>query len=170
MTALRIGAIVLVAAIVQVSILSSAPLLGAQFDLLLVALVSIALLRGSVVGATAGFTAGLIVDVTTMNTLGLSALLLTVAGFWAGRYAETTGRGRPQAPFLAIGAATAVVWFGAYGLHFMLGSTVDPSRGLVPVLPAILWGVVLVYPVHSLLGRLVGTAERPERREVELVV
>ncbi len=171
LAAVRIAAVVVAAAVVQVSVLAAVPVLGAAPDLLLVSVVSIALLRGAIVGSVAGFTAGLLVDVATMDILGVSALLLTVVGFWAGRYGETTGRGRPQAPLLAVCAATVVTWIGAYALHYLLGSTIDASRGLVPVLPAIVWGAALVYPVHSLMRRVVGTSDPPARaREVELVV
>ena len=61
-------------------------------------LVSVALLRGAVTGAVTGFFAGLIVDVATLGTLGLTALLLTLVGYWVGRYGETTGRARPARP------------------------------------------------------------------------
>jgi rod shape-determining protein MreD len=171
MTIVRIAILVFVAAIIQVSVLSAAPVLGAPADLLLAVVVSTALLRGSVAGAVAGFGAGLLVDVATMGTLGVWALLLTVTGFWIGRYAETTGRGRPQAPLIAMSAATLAVWFGAYALSYLLGTTVDASRGLVPVLPAVVWGAIVVYPVFLLVRRFVGTDEPPARaREVELVV
>jgi rod shape-determining protein MreD len=171
MAAVKVALVVFAAAVLQVSIFTSVPVLRAPPDVLLVALVSIGLLRGSITGAVAGFCGGLLVDVATLGTLGVSALLLTVVGFWVGRYGETTGRGRPQAPLIAVVAATVVVWVGAYTLHYLLGSTVDASRGLVPVLPAVVWGALLVYPVHALLRRAVGSGGQPERaREVELVV
>jgi rod shape-determining protein MreD len=169
--AIRVAAVVFVAAIVQVAVLSGVPVLGAPPDLLLVALVSIALLRGSAAGAVAGFAAGLLVDVATMGTLGVAALLLSVTGFWVGRYGETTGRGRPHAPLVAACAATLAAWLGAYALHYLLGETVAASRGLVPVLPALVWSAALVYPVHAVLSRFVGAADpAPQGREVELVV
>ena len=95
-------------AIMQVSAFSAISIGGGGPDVLLVTLVAIALLRGSITGAVAGFLAGLIVDVTTLGTLGLTSLLLTLAGYWAGRYGETTGRGRPHAPLVATVAATRV--------------------------------------------------------------
>ena len=56
--------------------------------------VCIALAAGSIAGAVAGFAGGLLVDVMTLGTLGTTSLVLTLAGYWAGRYGETTGRGR----------------------------------------------------------------------------
>ncbi len=167
----RLAAAVFVAAIVQVSALSSLTVLGGTPDLLLVVLVVAGLLRGSVVGAVAGFAGGLILDVATLGTLGLTALLLTVAGYWAGRYGETTGRGRRQAPLVAVVGITLLAGVAAYVLAFMLGEAVSPRIALLPILPALLLNAVLAYPVHRLLGRVVGGDPFVERkREVELLV
>ena len=107
---LRPAALVFIAAIVQVSMLGPhASIFGGTPDVLLVTLVCVALLRGSITGAVAGFAGGLIVDISTMGTLGVTALLLTVAGYWAGRYGETTGRNRAHAVPLAVAVITILV-------------------------------------------------------------
>src|SRR2546421_11132743 len=90
-------------------------------SVVLVALLSIALLRGSVFGAIAGFGTGLLLDVATLGTLGVTSLLLTVFGFWIGRYGETTARDRFHAPFLSVATVTALYAFGLIGLQFVLG-------------------------------------------------
>jgi len=56
--AFKVGVLVFLAAILQVSVFSSVDILRGTPDLLLVMLVAVALLRGSVVGAAAGFWAG----------------------------------------------------------------------------------------------------------------
>lgn len=169
--AVRIALIVFVVAILQVSAFSSLTTGGGGPNVLLVTLVAVALLRGAVTGAVTGFAAGLIVDVATLGTLGLTALLLTLAGYWAGRYGETTGRARSHAPLAAAVAATLFVELGGYGLHSLLGEPVA-ARAVLAGLPAsILWNALLAYPVYGLVRRLVGAAEREERaREVELLV
>jgi rod shape-determining protein MreD len=170
LTVARVGLAVFVASIFQASALSSVEMLGAAPDLLLVVVVAIALLRGSIAGAAAGFLGGLLIDLVTMSTLGVSSLLLTAAGYWAGRYGETTGRDRAQAPLVAVMAITLLVGIGGYGLHFMLGDSVSAHLSLVPLLPALLWNALLAYPVHRLLRNVVGTDERVERaREMEIV-
>ena len=83
-----------VAAILQVTIFSQIDILGGYPDVVLLTLVAVALLRGSIYGAAAGFFAGLIVDTANLATLGVTSLLLTIAGYWIGRYGETTGRDR----------------------------------------------------------------------------
>ena len=94
-----IAVLVFLAALFQVTIFTTLELFGGTADLLLVALIGIALLRGSVAGALAGFFGGLLLDVLTLDTLGVTALVLALAGFWTGRYGETTGRGRRSPPW-----------------------------------------------------------------------
>ena len=84
----------------------------------------VALLRGTIYGAVAGFWAGLLVDTANLGTLGVTSLLLTVAGYWIGRYGETTGRDRTHAPFLSVGVVTVLYSFGALIVDYMLGDPV----------------------------------------------
>ena len=90
-------------------------------SIVLVALLSIALLRGSVFGAVAGFGTGLLLDTATLGTLGVTSLLLTVGGFWIGRYGETTARDRFHAPFVSVAVVTVLYAFGQLVLQFVLG-------------------------------------------------
>jgi rod shape-determining protein MreD len=169
--AVRIALIVFVVSILQVSAFSSISILGAAPDVLLVTLVAVGLLRGAIAGAVAGFAAGLIVDVATLGTLGATSLLLTLAGFWAGRYGETTGRGRPHAPLVAVLAATVFVDVGGYVLDSLLGGPVIMREVVLSLPAALALNGALAYPVFALIRRLVGATERAERaREVELVV
>jgi rod shape-determining protein MreD len=169
--AMKIAALLFVVTIMQVSAFSSVRTGGAAPDILLVTLVAVALLRGSITGAVAGFLAGLVVDITTLGTLGLTSLLLTLAGYWAGRYGETTGRGRPHAPLVATVAATVFVELGGYCLDSLLGGPVAMRSALLALPAAVIWNALLAYPVFGLVRTLVGTTERVERaREVELLV
>src|SRR4029079_2450331 len=97
----KAAALLFVAAVAQVFIFSQAQVFGAVPDVLLVTLVALSLLRGSVVGAVGGFLAGLVVATPSLGTLGLTSLVLTLAGYWIGRYGETTGRDRAHAPVLS---------------------------------------------------------------------
>jgi len=172
-SSLKIAALVFVAAIVQVSMLAPhAVVYGGTPDVLLVTLVCVALLRGSIAGAVAGFAGGLIVDIATLGTLGVTALLLTVAGYWAGRYGETTGRDRAHAVPLAVAVITILVAFGGLGLHYMLGEEVSARRALVTtLLPAVALNVLVAWPVIRLCRVLLRTRGGADRtREVELGV
>ena len=165
------AAIVFAAAIFQVTLVASIVVVGGTADLLLVVLVAIALLRGSITGAAAGFAGGLLVDVATLGTLGVNALLLSVAGFWAGRYGETTGRDRSHAPLLAVAAVTVAVAIFGYLLHVMLGEDVSARHALVTsLLPAVVLNVLLAVPVHAACRLLLRPSRPAQRaREVELL-
>jgi rod shape-determining protein MreD len=155
------AAVVFLAAVVQVTVLSTVSVLGGTPDLVLVTLVAVALLRGSIFGAIAGFGAGLIVDTANLETLGLTSLLLTLAGYWIGRYGETTGRDRTHAPFVSVAVVTALYSFGALILHYMLDDPVSARVVLIDSLPpALLFNLLLTLPVYALCRRLFGSSER----------
>jgi rod shape-determining protein MreD len=171
-SAIRASLLVALVAIVQVSILAPISILGGTPDALLVTLVCLALLRGSVAGAIAGFAGGLLVDTATLGTLGITALLLTVAGYWAGRYSETTGRGRAHAVPLTVAVMTVLVALGGLGLHYMLGETVSAHRAVVTtLLPAIPLNLLLAWPLNRLCRALLGPPTGAQRAaEVQLLV
>jgi rod shape-determining protein MreD len=171
-TALRALAVVFFAALLQAVVVSSTFVFGGAPDLLLVVVVALGLLRGSVAGAVLGFVGGLVVDVVTLDTLGVTSLVLTLAGFWAGRYAETTGRGRALAPLLSVGVITVLAAIFGLVLHYMLGEAVSAHQALLTtLLPALLLNLLLAYPVYWLVRKLVGERVVLEPSgEVELVV
>lgn len=151
----KVGALVFVAAILQVTIFSSVEILGGSPDVVLLTLMGIAFLRGSIYGAGAGFAAGLIVDTANLATLGVTSLLLTIAGYWIGRYGETTGRDRTHAPFVSVAVVTVLYSIGALILHYMLGDPASAHRVLVEALPfELLFNLLLTLPVYALARRL----------------
>jgi rod shape-determining protein MreD len=166
----KAAALLFVAAVVQVTLLSTIRILGGTADLVLVTLVAVALLRGSIFGAAAGFGVGLVIDTAYLETLGLTSLLLTIAGYWIGRYGETTGRDRTHAPFLSVAVVTILYAFGALVLHYMLGDPVSARRVLVDALPPqLLFNLVLTLPVYALCRRLLRPAGQLEGAEVRLL-
>jgi rod shape-determining protein MreD len=158
--AAKIALVVLTAAILQVTIFAAIDLSGGGPDLLLVTLVAVALLRGPVAGACAGFFGGLVSDVATLETLGLTSLVLTVAGYWIGRYGETTGRDRAHAPLLSVVVVSVLYTVGAYVLHFVLGDDVSARRALLTSIPpTILFNVLLTVPVYASVRRFLRPGE-----------
>jgi rod shape-determining protein MreD len=159
----KAAVLVFVASILQVTIFSDVEILGGSPDVVLLTLVAIALLRGSIYGAAAGFAAGLLVDTANLGTLGVTSLLLTLAGYWIGRYGETTGRDRGHAPFVSVAVATVLVQFGALILHYMLGDSVSARRVLLEALPPkVALNLLLTLPVYALTRRLLALASQPE--------
>jgi rod shape-determining protein MreD len=159
----KVGALVFLAGILQVTIFSDIDILRGYPDVVLLTLVAIALLRGSIYGAGAGFAAGLLVDTANLATLGVTSLLLTLAGYWIGRYGETTGRDRAHAPFVSVAVATILVQFGALFLHYMLGDQVSARTVLVEALPPkVALNLLLTLPVYALVRRVLALGSQPE--------
>jgi rod shape-determining protein MreD len=167
--AAKAAAVVFCAAIAQVSVFSGVHLLGGTPDVLLLTLVAVALLRGPVYGAVAGFAAGLVVDIANLATLGVTSLLLTLAGYWIGRYGEAAGRDRNHAPFLSVVVVTFLYAVGSLALHFLLGEPAPARRVLLESLfPNIFLNLLVTWPIYALCRRLFSTgAERA--REVRLI-
>jgi len=166
----KIAVLLFVAAVAQVSIFSQIDVFGAAPDLLLVTLVAVSLLRGSVAGAVGGFFAGLIVDTATFGQLGLTSLMLTFAGYWIGRYGETTGRDRAHAPFLSVAVVTVLYAFGLLLVHFFLGERAPAVPVLRGILPTIAMNLLLTAPVYALVRRLLRPAGRSDlSTEVQLL-
>jgi rod shape-determining protein MreD len=159
----KVGALVFLAGILQVTIFSDIDILSGYPDVVLLTLVAIALLRGSIYGAGAGFAAGLLVDTANLATLGVTSLLLTLAGYWIGRYGETTGRDRAHAPFVSVAVATILVQFGALFLHYMLGDQVSARTVLVEALPPkVALNLLLTLPLYALVRRVLALRSQPE--------
>ena len=152
---LKAAVVFFVAVVVQVAIVSAFEPGGGTADLVLVSLTAVALLRGSVFGAVAGFYAGFLLDTANLGTLGLSSLLLTLIGYWIGRYGETTGRDRAHAPLLAIAVVTVLYALGSLAMNYLLGEPVSARSGLVDALPVqIVLNLLLTIPVYALCRRL----------------
>lgn len=169
--AAAIAVLVFAAALLQATIFAALDVLGGTPDLLLLTLIGIALLRGAVVGAVAGFCGGLLLDVVTLDTLGVTSLLLALAGYWTGRYGETTGRGRVHAPLLAVVAVTVLVGVLGFGLHFLIGEEVSGRRVFVEtLLPTVGLNLLVATPVFALCRRLLRPLDLQERTaEVQLL-
>ncbi len=158
--------IVFLAAILQVSVFSSVTIVGGIPDILFVALVSVALLRGSIAGSACGFLGGLLLDTAMLGTLGFTSLLYTVVGYWVGRYGETTGRDRAHAPFLAVAVVTVLYAIGALALHFVLGEPAPARAVLVDTLfQDLALNLLVTIPVYALTRRVLKPSERTERFE-----
>lgn len=165
-----IAVFVFLAALLQVTLIASIDIAGGSADLLLLALLPIAFLRGSVTGAVAGFFGGLLVDVMTLDTLGITALLYALAGYWAGRYGETTGRDRVHAPPLTVLVATIGIAYAGFALHFLLGEEVSARLALFEaLLPSLALNLILGVPVYALGRSVLSRRESDRVAEVQLL-
>jgi rod shape-determining protein MreD len=154
------------AAMAQIAIVNGFELVEGRADVVLLCVVGVALLRGPVFGACAGFYAGLIVDVGTLGNLGLTSLLLTLAGYWVGRFGQATSNEKNQIArvLIAVTLATIGVAVGDLVVHLLLGDSVSVGTIVVrAILPTLALNVVLAVPAYALLRRLFPPPARPVR-------
>jgi rod shape-determining protein MreD len=162
--AAKAAGMVFLAAILQASVFSSVTILNGTPDLLLVTIICIALLRGPIVGAAAGFWGGLLLDTANLATLGVTSLLLMFAGYWTGRYGETNGRDRAHAPFVSVAVITFLYALGSLAFHFVLGEPA-PARTVLwtTLFQGIALNLILTWPVYKLSGLILPQPGRRER-------
>jgi rod shape-determining protein MreD len=169
---LKAAGVVFAAFLAEIAIFGPLQIGGGSADVVLVTVALVALLSGSVVGAVAGFWAGLLLDTATLGTLGVTALLLTLVGFWCGRYGETTARDRAHAPFLAVAVVTVLTALGNLVLQFTLGEPTSARWMLVDsLIPQLVMNVLLTLPLYVVLRPLFARRRLSTAlaREVELV-
>lgn len=149
---LLLAGLVLLAVLVQTSLVARLPLPGQAPDLVLVVVLAAGVGAGRTVGLSTGFGAGLLADSQTDHELGRLALAYLVAGYLAGRlHDDDRGRGRDGRSrtigFLGVllGAVAALAVYLAQGLT--LG---DPRTALSALSPGLLSAIaydLLLVPV-----------------------
>ncbi len=82
--ALVLAAVIVVALVLESTLLAHLQLAGARPDLLVLAVIAVAMACGPVTGATFGFAAGLVSDLQFAAPVGVSALIYTAIGFAMG--------------------------------------------------------------------------------------
>lgn len=169
----KAAATMTLATIVQVAFVNGFELAEGRTDVAVVVLVCIALLRGPLFGAVCGFWAGLIVDVATLGTLGLTSLLLTVAGYWAGRLGELTSQHGNQRSriLLAVTLITVGVQIGSLVVHLLLGDSASVGALLGRVLlPTLLLNVAVGFPLYWLFRKVLPPPPSRRERMQEVVI
>ena len=157
--ALRIGLILLVTVILQLSFVSYLSLLGATPNVIPVVVVSLGLLGGAVTGAVCGFAAGLLLDALLLQTLGVSSMVLLSIGYLAGRYREGFEITNSLVPPLLAGGFTLVGAAGFAAIQLLLG--VDAPVSLLflrEILVQGLLAVLFAIPIYPLVRRILAPA------------
>lgn len=78
------GAIIVVALVIQLTLINSVTILGLKPDLIMVVVVVFSLRKGEKEGTISGFASGLLQDIFSTSLLGINALAKTVIGFTCG--------------------------------------------------------------------------------------
>jgi rod shape-determining protein MreD len=108
---LVLAAVLVAAVLVQSTVLAAVRLAGVRPDLLVLAVVSVAVATDAATGAAFGFAAGLVADLLFDLPVGVSALVYTAAGFAVGAVRLYLTSHRPLVHMVLAGAASlASVW------------------------------------------------------------
>jgi rod shape-determining protein MreD len=146
---LALAVVLVVAVLIQSTVLARLRLAGARPDLLVLAVVSVAVATDPTTGAVFGFVAGLVSDLLFDLPVGVSALVYTAVGFAVGTVRVYVTSHRPLVHLVLAGAASlASVWCCGLLLRvFDLSSwaTVTRAGPLVALYNLLL--TPLVYPV-----------------------
>lgn len=134
--------------IIQLAVVSQFRIFGVVPDIVPVLVVSIGLLGGASAGATSGFIAGFIIDLTLVQTMGVSSLLLTIGGYAAGRLRELRDPVHPLTSS-AVGASASVFFTVGFGImQFSLGQPApEPLTMLWQTLLSGVYGALLAPPI-----------------------
>ena len=158
---------VLVAIVLQISLVNELRIADAIGDLVLVVVVAAGITGGADRGATYGFAAGLAFDLLVDSPFGLTALTYALVGYGVGVVATTLQRTSGWWP-VAIGAAAGVA---QAVLYTSLGNLVGVGYpfGDVPAIALALALVtaVLVVPMERVLWWVHGA---PEADRLEVVL
>jgi rod shape-determining protein MreD len=129
--------LVIVAMVIQVSVLARLHLPGAVPDLLLLTVLGLALVYGHVGGALVGFGAGLLADLAPPadHAAGRYALVLCLVGYLAGLVKPENGRLKSATGPMAVVVAAAVGTTLLYaGVGALVGDTAARHVGLSSLL------------------------------------
>jgi rod shape-determining protein MreD len=163
----RVGGLLLVAVIVQLSALSQLNVLGGHADLVVLVVAAVAYYGGSVTGTATGFAAGLLLDLLTGATMGASSLVLTAVGYGVGRFREVRDPSHGLLP-VAVGTAATAAWvvaFAAVSLMLDIGARVSPLV-IREMILTILLNALLALPVFTGCRKLLRPALAVDPLEV----
>jgi rod shape-determining protein MreD len=156
------GLLLVLAVLVQTVVFSPMRLHGAEPDVVLVVVVAFAIATDSATGSAMGFVGGLLLDVVPPadGTVGRWALILTLAGWLAGKYRLTAERG-VLSPLLVVAGIAPAALLGYAGLGLLLGDPRVTGTGIASSVPfATLYDVVLSPFVVPTVGALIRRTRR----------
>jgi len=165
--ALRIAALALVLVFVQIGVVSEVPLFGVNVDLSPLVVAFVGLLCGSTLGAMSGFAIGLLVDLTLVQTLGVTSFIFTLIGYWSGRLRELRDPQAAITPLLVGAGASAASLVGYSLMEFLLGVDAPVSLELLrQIVLGIVLNTVIALPMWAIVRRSLegGLPDDPRRR------
>jgi rod shape-determining protein MreD len=161
----RLAAIAILAVLLQLSFFSRVELLHTSADILPVVVVALGLLGGSMTGAVAGFSIGILVDCLLVAPLGGSSLVLLGAGYLAGLFRERFEIHSALLPPLLCMGFTLFAELGFAAVQLTLGVDAPVSTLVVrDMLLKSIFAFFLAWPIYFGLRRALRPALVEESR------
>jgi rod shape-determining protein MreD len=153
--ATRIVLFGIVVGIIQITFVSQLPVAGGTADLAPLAVMSIGLLCGGLAGASFGFGLGLFLDVSLLQTLGVTSLILVGVGWFGGRLRDGVADTETSVVPVLAGAAATVTMSVAYSIIQFLLDVSAPVSGVLlrQLLATLILNTLLALPVHAIARR-----------------
>jgi rod shape-determining protein MreD len=152
--AVRVAILAVVIVFLQAGVISEVTIFGVAIDLTPLVAAFVGLQCGSIAGALAGFCIGLMLDLTLVQTLGLTSLIFTVIGYGAGRLRELRDPRAALTPLLvgAIAAATPMIGYSV--MEIALGVDAPVSFELLrQIVVGVVLDTIVALPVWALVHR-----------------
>jgi rod shape-determining protein MreD len=163
----RVAVLAVVVVFFQIGVVSEVPVFGISADLTPLLVAFVGLMAGSTIGAACGFAVGLLVDLALLQTLGLTSLVFTMIGYWAGRLRELRDPQAALTPLLVGAGAAAAALVGYSLMEFLLGVDAPVSLDLLrQIVLGTVVDTILAVPMWAIVRRALEGAlpEDPRRR------
>lgn len=148
-----IGVLVVLAFVLQISVLPQLKLFGVQPDLILVLAIVVAVQEGPIPGAIVGFFGGLLQDLASPQVLGVGAFSKAVVAFLAGTMKDFFMTYTILLPVLLV----FVLGMMEMSLHqvalVVLGQEQIPPFKITTIVYASLYDVLIVFLLYPVLKR-----------------
>lgn len=151
--------------ILQSTLLKSIAIGGISFNLFIVTVVSIGMLRGKTEGAILGFSIGFLQDIFYGSTVGFYTLLFLYIGFFSGYLNKNFYRDNVLIPLAVITVADFVFNFVQYVLTFLLRARTDlPYYFKNIIVPEMIYTAFVSVFIYKFYLFIVESFEIRERR------
>ena len=158
--------IILLNFVLQSTLLSHAQVFGIMPNTAFIIVVTYAMLRGDLEGALVGFCAGLLADIFFGRIIGVSALLMMLAGYFCGKPFKDFFKENYIAPIILVGVVSLAYEFMFYVLNFLLLGRVNFLRYLGQIiLPTAVYNLILCVFIYRMIYGINRLLEKREERK-----
>jgi len=148
-----LGICVVLAFVLQLSVMPQFKILGVSPDLILVVAVVVAVQEGPVAGAIVGFAGGMLQDIASPQVMGVSALTKTLAAFLAGVMKDFFMTYSILLPVLLVFLATIFEMGMNQGALIVLGQEQLPPFKISTIFAESLYNVIAVLIIYPFMKR-----------------